>query len=84
MDYTEERQLNQSAFRRLREWIKENYPAGRFVVISEGKVIADANQFSELGALVAAQGKDLRNTLVVQAGVEYPEFAFILAAESPQ
>lgn len=79
MDSTQERQLNQTAFRQLHGFILQNYPAGRFVAISGGRIIANAASFVELDAVLHHMGKHTPDVLVVQAGVEYPETAVIFA-----
>jgi len=77
MSALEERQLNQTAFRRLAGSINQTYPQGRFVAIAEGKIIADAASFEELESALKAVGQDSVDVLVVQAGVDYPESAVI-------
>lgn len=73
MDELNERTINQAAFRRLQGFIGANYPGGRFLAISRGKIIADAGSFDELNA--ALQGKSCNSSavLVVQAGADYPD-----------
>ena len=73
MDATRERQVNEAAYRRLADSIKQTYPAGRFLAIAGGQVVADAGHFEELRPALQA--------LIVQAGVEYPETAVIFATE---
>ena len=78
MTEAERHQENQAAFRRLKPTIDRNYPHGRFVAIDGGQVVADAATLDELLAALAALGKDPKEGLAVQAGVEYPEFVWIL------
>jgi hypothetical protein len=78
MSASQERDLNRSAYSRLKEMIARTYPFGRFVAISQGQIVADAATFQELDSALLAQGNDSRETLVIQAGVEYPEKAVIL------
>ena len=77
MDSLEERRLNQAAYRQLKDTIGRTYPPGRFVAISGGRIIADADGFDELRSLMTAKGTDPAHVLIVQAGVEYPETAVI-------
>jgi hypothetical protein len=77
MDPHQERSLNQSAYRRLRETIQEKYQPGQFLAISGGQVIADAGSFEDLRSLLQGRGEDPRRVLIVQAGTEYPETAVI-------
>jgi hypothetical protein len=79
MDHTEDRQLNQAAYRQLRSIIQKTYPPGRFLAISGGKIIADAAGFEELHALLQQMGHHSPEVLVVQAGVDYPETVTIFA-----
>lgn len=39
---SEERALNEAAYRRLRGFIRQNYSHGRIVGIAGGKIVADA------------------------------------------
>jgi hypothetical protein len=73
MDPTQERQLNQAAYRRLSSFIGKTYPPGRYVAIAGGQIIADAARFGELKSLLHQMGNYSRDVLVVQAGVDYPE-----------
>ncbi len=75
-----ERELNQAAYRELKETIKQRFPLGRFVAISSGQIVADAEGVLELCALLRAMGKDPMTALAVEAGVDYPETAIILLA----
>lgn len=81
MDSTQERQLNQTAYRRLKESLKQTYPPGRYVAISGGQVVADAARFDELRVVLGGMGKDPAQVLIVQAGADYLESAVILAQD---
>jgi hypothetical protein len=72
------KKVEEAAYHRLKDWIKENYPAGRFVAVSAGKVVADAASFRELEALLLGLGLVPRDTLIVQVGVDYSEPVVIL------
>jgi hypothetical protein len=74
MEANEERDQNQAAFKRLKPDIDRTYPFGRFVAIHQGKVVGDAATFQELDDALNASGLTSRNILVVQAGVEYPDY----------
>jgi hypothetical protein len=71
MDESAEESLNQSAYRRLREFIRENYPHGRFVAIAGGKIVADAATFREVDSMLDQMGFTSPDVLVAEAGVEY-------------
>lgn len=73
---------DESEWRKLRDAIDARFPAGRFVAVEQGRVLADAPSFRELDDALKAMGKTSKEILVVQAGVEIPEFAFILSVES--
>jgi len=75
---TQQHAENQAAFRRLKPMIDQSYPKDRYVAIDGGRILADAATFDELTAALKSIGKDSPDVLVVQAGVDYPEFAYIL------
>ena len=78
----EDRAANHAAYRRLKDEIARAYEPGRYVAISDGRIVADASGFNELRTRLAALGKDSPEVLVVQAGVDYPETAVIFATGS--
>jgi hypothetical protein len=65
--------VNQIAYRKLKPQIDRRYPPNRFVAIADGRIVADASDFDELQTRLQKIGKDARDTLVVQAGVTYPD-----------
>ncbi|MBI3410910.1 MAG: hypothetical protein HY040_21460 [Planctomycetes bacterium] len=76
----QKRKLNQDAFKRMRDQIRSQYPHGRYLAIADGAVAAEAATFDALCATLDSLGKNPRETLIVQAGVEYPERATIFLA----
>jgi hypothetical protein len=84
MDSIPWREKNQAAYRALAAEINQTYAPGRFVAIHQGRIAADAPSFSQLTAAVTGQGKNPRECLVVQAGVDYPETAVIFAPSRDQ
>jgi hypothetical protein len=74
------RDRSQQALRALKPEIDRVYPSGRFVAISGGKVVADADSFDQLDGMLRARGLGPDDALVIQAGVEYPEYAVIFSA----
>jgi hypothetical protein len=64
---------NNAAYRRLKDKIAQTYPKGWFVGIADEKVVGAAATFGELKTLLREQGRDPREVLVVEAGVDYPE-----------
>lgn len=74
MEANQERDQNQAAFKKLKPEIDRTYPFGRFVAIHQGKVVGNAVTFEELDDDLNARGLTSRNILVIQAGVEYPDF----------
>ena len=78
---SKEHELNQDAYRRLKETIKNTYPYGRFVALVGGQIVADANDFNELHALLKKAGKDPFQAFIIQAGHDYLEKAIIFLNE---
>ena len=72
-----EHKLNQAAFRRMEECIKQTYPHGQFVGIVGGEIVADAADFFALHALLKAAAHDPSQAFIIQAGHDYPEYAII-------
>jgi hypothetical protein len=81
MNPTQERQVNQAAYRQLKDFIQTTYPPGRYVAISGGRIIADAGRFDELDSLLHQMGHHSPDVLVVQAGVDYPETVTIFVQD---
>jgi hypothetical protein len=77
MDQLQERTLNQTAYRQLKDTIAKTYPHGRFLAIASGQIVADADGFTSLRSLLSARGIDPAQVLIVQAGIDYPETAVI-------
>ena len=73
----DERELNQTAYRRLKEEIDRTYPRGRFVALAGGRIVGDAAGFKELDAALDAQGLYSPDVLVIQSGADYPESSVI-------
>ena len=73
-DGARHRALNAAAFRRQKPKIDQEYPKGRFIAFEEGQIVGDGPTFRELHASLEASGKTSRDILVVQAGVNYPEY----------
>ena len=73
----ESQDRNEATYRRLKSSIDQAYARDWFVAIADDRVIAAAVQFHELEMMVRAQGKDPRSTLVVQAGVDSPQYVTI-------
>jgi hypothetical protein len=78
MTTPDERELNQTAYRRLKEEIDRTYPRGRFVALAGGRIVGDAAGFKELDAVLDAEGLDSPDVLVVQSGADYPESSVIV------
>lgn len=72
-----ETERNEAAYRSMKISVDKTYSEGRFVAFHEGQIVADAPDFDELLAVLAREGISARESLVVQAGVEYPERAII-------
>ena len=63
-----------AAYQTLKEKIRQTYPHGYFVSIAQNRIVAATADFRKLKGLVRAEGFDLRNVLIVEAGVSYPDF----------
>ncbi len=72
-----ENERDKTALRQLMGEIDAKYPHGWFVAISDNRVIAGSADFDELLGELRAQGRDPRETLVVEAGAERPEYVTI-------
>jgi hypothetical protein len=84
MDPAQIRQQNEAAYERLKPSIDQTYPAGRFVAIHEGRIVGDAASFVELDRMLTANGLTSPEILVIQAGVDYPDYVDILTGDSRQ
>jgi hypothetical protein len=65
----------------LRQFLAEidaRYPLGWFVAIEDGNVIAASADFHEVVNMLVAQGRNPRDTMVVEAGARRPEYITIL------
>ena len=78
MTSTETVESNEQAFRRMQTAIDARFPAGHWIAIDGGQVIADAPSAEELRPLLIDAGKNPRDVFVVEAGADYPQFATIL------
>jgi hypothetical protein len=74
MEPSTQREINEAAYRQLKEPIAKTYRHGHFVAIFGGKIIADAATFRELQAMLHECGNDSPEVLVVQAGTTEPEY----------
>ena len=78
MTSTETVESNEQAFRRMQTAIDARFPAGHWIAIDRGQVIADAPSAQELRLLLIEAGKNPRDVFVVEAGADYAQFATIL------
>jgi hypothetical protein len=67
------------SYRRLKPAIDANHPHGWYVAIADNHIVASAADFRELESILRRDGRDVRATLVVQAGIDYPEYVTIFA-----
>jgi hypothetical protein len=70
---------NQLTYERLKDTIRQSYPKGSFVAIADDRVIGTASSFRDLEQFLRTQGKDPRTVLVVEAGIDAPEYVTIFA-----
>lgn len=83
MNAEQERELNDHAYRRLKAHIDRTYPPGHFVALVVGEVVADAATFEELQAKLDRIEADRERGLVIQAGVDYPEYEVVRRTPRP-
>ncbi len=83
MDELTQRTVNHAAYQRLKDTLAPTFGAGRFVAISEGQILADADNFAQLRDRLTALGKEPSLALIVQTGVTYPEEAVIFSVGGP-
>ncbi len=69
---------NEQAYRRMKPALDAQFPAGHFIAIEGGEVVADAATVQELRPLLFRSGKNPSDVFVVEAGADYPQFATIL------
>jgi hypothetical protein len=74
MGISDERRVNEEAYRRLEQDITREYAPGRFVAIAGGQIAADAESLDRLHTLLKERGKNPAEALVVRVGDEYPEY----------
>jgi len=77
MTGNQEYDRNNAAYHRMKEMLRQTFPKGWFVGIADEQIVGNAASFQDLQCLLQATGRDPRNVLVVEAGVDYPEFANI-------
>ena len=66
-------------FESLKADIDRRFSQGRFVAVEDDRIFADAETLRKLVEKLTAMGKSPQQMLVVQAGVDYPKSAVILA-----
>lgn len=67
-------------FTDLQREVDRRFPAGQFVAVESGTVVADADTHRQLVQKLASQGKSPKDLVILQAGVEYPASAVIFSA----
>ena len=72
-----EYERNMAAYGRLKETICRTYARGWFVAIADDRIVDAAANFHDLEKSLRVKGKDPRRVLVVEAGVDYPEYVTI-------
>jgi hypothetical protein len=77
LDAVEHPDERMATYRRLKSSIDQRYPRDTFVAIADNDVIGSAVTLRSLQETIRTQGRDPRQVLVVQAGVDYPEYVTI-------
>jgi hypothetical protein len=75
---TSQPSANEMSYRNLKRHIDDTYPKGRFIAICQGQIAAEAESIEELLSALRSRGKDAKECLAVQAGVDHPDYAIIL------
>jgi hypothetical protein len=83
MNAEQEYDLNEPAYRRLKDHIDRTYPPGRYVALLAGNVVADAPTFEEMQAKLDSIQPDPLRGFVIQAGVDYPAYEVIRQRGTP-
>jgi hypothetical protein len=73
----EEYERNYATYLRMKDTIKQTYPQGWFIGIGDEHIVGAAPSFRDLENQLRRQGIDPRKILVIEAGVEYPEYVTI-------
>jgi hypothetical protein len=68
-----EKQLAQDA---LQDSINEKYPAGQFVAVHDGRIVADSSRFDELIALLTARNVDPNASMIMRAGDRVTNYVY--------
>jgi len=82
MPTSQKNESNEQAFRQMKAELDTRFPAGHLIAFDGGRVIADAESIQELQPLLIQAGKNPRDVFVVEAGVDYPQFATILILDA--
>ncbi|MCC7338986.1 MAG: hypothetical protein IT422_28150 [Pirellulaceae bacterium] len=69
---------NQAAFDSCKDQLHKKFGIGTYVAFDDGELIANAQSFDELTAMLAEQGRDRPDVFVVQVAESFPERVFIL------
>jgi len=64
----EEQTENESAYHKLREDLKQQYPHMHFVAFGHGLVIANSADFKDLLEKIREYGRDPRDVMVIRVG----------------
>jgi hypothetical protein len=83
MNADQEYELNERAYRRLKDHIDRTYPTGHYVALLAGEIAADAPTFEDLQAKLDRIEPDPQRGFVIQAGVEYPVYEVIRPSRAP-
>ncbi len=84
MATTDEHTVNEAAYRRMKDQIDREYEKGVYVALAAGRIVGDNDDILELHAQMTEAGYHTPDVMVVQAGVERLESAFILLQQASQ
>jgi len=77
MDAVQDSDQRMAAYRRLKPSIDQGHPKGTFVAIANDRIIATAASFDSILDSIRDTGRDPRQVLVIQAGIDYPDYVTI-------
>lgn len=78
MDTNQRSDRNMEFYRRIKGAIDQTYSHGCFVGIANDQIVGTAEKFPDLTANLRNRGFDPRQVMVVEAGVEYPDYVVIV------
>ena len=70
---------NEQVSKSVRASIRQSYPDGWFVAVTQDRVLAASASFRDLMQRIKVEGYEPSKVIVLEVGAEDPEFVHILA-----